>query len=165
MPSATRLLTAIALILSLLIMPFVGAEFMPKLDEGALWVRATMPYTISYDEAARVTPKIRDILRSFPQVTTVSSELGGGAATAPVLATVAVTCGVTEGCGGLAVETCRAFGAALATDECAGRLSRNSTIFCASTLCFAPTGSGSSGMSAGAKYACVARWSSILGRG
>jgi cobalt-zinc-cadmium resistance protein CzcA len=68
--------SSIALILSLLIMPFVGAEFMPKLDEGALWVRATMPYTISYDEAARVTPKIRDILSSFPQVTTVSSELG-----------------------------------------------------------------------------------------
>ncbi len=52
---------------SLLLIPFVGAEFMPHLDEGALWVRATMPYTISFDEAARVTPKIRDILRSFPR--------------------------------------------------------------------------------------------------
>ncbi len=30
----------------------LGAEFMPKLDEGALWVRATMPYTISFDESA-----------------------------------------------------------------------------------------------------------------
>ena len=54
----------------------IGAEFMPQLDEGALWVRATMPYTISYDEAAKVTPKIRDVLRSFPEVTTVASELG-----------------------------------------------------------------------------------------
>ena len=49
---------------------------MPQLDEGALWVRATMPYTISYDESARITPKIRDILQSFPEVTTVASELG-----------------------------------------------------------------------------------------
>jgi cobalt-zinc-cadmium resistance protein CzcA len=64
------------LALSLLVAPFVGAEFMPQLDEGALWVRATMPYTISFDESAKVAPKVRDILRSFPEVTTVSSELG-----------------------------------------------------------------------------------------
>jgi cobalt-zinc-cadmium resistance protein CzcA len=67
--------SAIVLALSLLLIPFVGAEFMPQLDEGALWVRATMPYTISYDESARITPKIRDILATFPQVTTVASEL------------------------------------------------------------------------------------------
>jgi heavy metal efflux system protein len=62
--------------LSLLLVPFIGAEFMPHMDEGALWVRATMPYTISYDEAAKIAPKVRAILSSFPQVTTVSSELG-----------------------------------------------------------------------------------------
>jgi cobalt-zinc-cadmium resistance protein CzcA len=61
---------------ALLIAPFIGAEFMPKLDEGALWVRATMPYSISYDEAAKVTPKIREVIRSFPEVTQVASELG-----------------------------------------------------------------------------------------
>ena len=61
---------------SLLLIPAIGAEFMPQLDEGALWVRATMPYTISFDESAKVAPKIRDILRSFPEVTTVTSELG-----------------------------------------------------------------------------------------
>ena len=61
---------------SLLLIPAIGAEFMPQLDEGALWVRATMPYTISFDESAKVAPKVRDILRSFPEVTTVSSELG-----------------------------------------------------------------------------------------
>ena len=49
---------------------------MPHLDEGALWVRATMPYTISFEEAAKVTPQIRDILMSYPQVTVVGSELG-----------------------------------------------------------------------------------------
>jgi cobalt-zinc-cadmium resistance protein CzcA len=35
-----------------------------------------MPYTISYDESAKITPKVREILRSFPEVTTVTSELG-----------------------------------------------------------------------------------------
>ena len=67
---------AAVLAATLAITPLVGAEFMPQLDEGALWVRATMPYTISFDESAKVAPKVRAILKSFPQVTTVSSELG-----------------------------------------------------------------------------------------
>ncbi len=54
----------------------LGAEFMPKLDEGALWVRATMPYTISLDESARLVPQIRSVLHSFPEVTLVACEHG-----------------------------------------------------------------------------------------
>jgi cobalt-zinc-cadmium resistance protein CzcA len=53
-----------------------GGEFMPKLDEGALWVRATMPYTISFEESSRIVPQVRAILRSFPEVTVVASEHG-----------------------------------------------------------------------------------------
>jgi cobalt-zinc-cadmium resistance protein CzcA len=75
-PRATALASGAILALSLLLVPSIGAEFMPKLDEGALWVRATMPYTISYEEASKISPQIRAILRSFPVVTTVSSELG-----------------------------------------------------------------------------------------
>jgi cobalt-zinc-cadmium resistance protein CzcA len=61
---------------SLLLIPAIGAEFMPKLDEGALWVRATMPYTISFEEASKITPQIRSILRSFPEVTVTTTEHG-----------------------------------------------------------------------------------------
>ena len=61
---------------SLLLIPRVGAEFMPHLDEGALWVRATMPYTISFEESKKIAPEVRSILRSFPEVTTVASEHG-----------------------------------------------------------------------------------------
>ena len=61
---------------SLLLIPFIGGEFMPHLDEGALWVRATAPYTISFEEASKLSPQIRGILMSYPQVTTVSNELG-----------------------------------------------------------------------------------------
>jgi cobalt-zinc-cadmium resistance protein CzcA len=75
-PWGTTLACSILLAASLLLVPRIGAEFMPHLDEGALWVRATMPYTISYDEAAKIAPKVRDILSSFPEVTTVASELG-----------------------------------------------------------------------------------------
>jgi len=61
---------------SLLLIPSIGGEFMPHLDEGALWVRATTPYTISFEEASALSPQIRNILMSFPQVTTVANELG-----------------------------------------------------------------------------------------
>ena len=75
-PRATLAVSALVLGASLLLIPGIGAEFMPKLDEGALWVRATMPYTISFEESARITPQIRAILRSFPEVTVVGSEHG-----------------------------------------------------------------------------------------
>jgi cobalt-zinc-cadmium resistance protein CzcA len=63
-------------LLALAGLALIGAEFMPKLDEGSLWVRATMPYTISFDESSRIVPQIRSVLRSFPEVTIVSSEHG-----------------------------------------------------------------------------------------
>jgi cobalt-zinc-cadmium resistance protein CzcA len=75
-PWQTTLASAVLLGLSLLLLPRIGGEFMPKLDEGALWVRATMPYTISFDESAKIAPRVRALLRSFPEVTTVASELG-----------------------------------------------------------------------------------------
>jgi len=75
-PWATTFASVLLLAGSLLLIPRIGAEFMPQLDEGALWVRATMPYTISFDEAAQIAPKVREVLHSFPEVTTVASELG-----------------------------------------------------------------------------------------
>src|SRR5271163_1539508 len=75
-PWLTMLVATIIFGVSLLFIPFIGGEFMPHLDEGALWVRATMPYTISYEEAAKVAPQIRTILAKYPMVTDVGSELG-----------------------------------------------------------------------------------------
>ena len=72
----TIIASALLLLASLLLFADVGAEFMPHLDEGALWVRATMPYTISFDESAKIVPQIRDIIASFPEVTVVGSEHG-----------------------------------------------------------------------------------------
>jgi heavy metal efflux system protein len=75
-PWLTTAVSALLLVGSLLLVPGIGAEFMPHLDEGALWVRATMPATISFEEAAKISPQVRTILKSFPQVTTVANELG-----------------------------------------------------------------------------------------
>jgi cobalt-zinc-cadmium resistance protein CzcA len=75
-PWATTLVSVLLFLASLLLLPGIGSEFMPHLDEGALWIRATMPATISFEEAARISPQVRAILRTFPQVTEVASELG-----------------------------------------------------------------------------------------
>jgi len=75
-PALTLGVATLMFAASLLLIPQIGVEFLPHLDEGALWVRATMPYTISFEEAGKFAPKIRDILKAYPQVTLVGSELG-----------------------------------------------------------------------------------------
>jgi cobalt-zinc-cadmium resistance protein CzcA len=75
-PWVTTTVSVALFALSLLLIPGIGAEFMPHLDEGSLWVRANMPSTISFEEASKISPQVRAILRSFPEVTVVSSELG-----------------------------------------------------------------------------------------
>ena len=75
-PWGTTLASGLVLGGSLLLLPTIGAEFMPHLDEGALWIRATMPYTISFEESRKIAPQVRQILRSFPEVTVVASEHG-----------------------------------------------------------------------------------------
>src|SRR6516162_2661292 len=61
---------------TLLLIPRIGGEFLPHLDEGAIWVRATMPYTISFEEAEKFAPKVRNLLIQYPMVTVTGSELG-----------------------------------------------------------------------------------------
>ena len=65
-PNLTMLFATIIFLASLLLIPFIGGEFMPHLDEGAMWVRATMPYTISFEESAKFAPQIRKILMNYP---------------------------------------------------------------------------------------------------
>ena len=75
-PKTIMAIAALTFGAALLLVPFIGGEFMPHLDEGALWIRATMPYTISFEESSKISPQIRDMLMSYPQVTIVGSEHG-----------------------------------------------------------------------------------------
>jgi len=74
-PKTTMIVAALIFAATLILVPYIGGEFMPHLDEGAIWVRASMPYTISFEEAAKFAPQVRNILMSYPQVTEVGSEL------------------------------------------------------------------------------------------
>ena len=54
----------------------LGLEFLPHLEEGNLWIRATLPPSISLEEATPYVNRMRQIIRRFPEVVTVISQLG-----------------------------------------------------------------------------------------
>jgi cobalt-zinc-cadmium resistance protein CzcA len=54
----------------------LGLEFLPTLDEGNLWIRASMPPTISLKEGERSVNRMRHLIGSFPEVGTILSQLG-----------------------------------------------------------------------------------------
>ncbi len=66
----------LALMGSLAVVPKLGSEFLPELNEGTLWVNATFPPGISADEASLYCRKIRTALKKFPEVRTVISKAG-----------------------------------------------------------------------------------------
>src|SRR5579872_6237340 len=55
---------------------FVGGEFMPPLEEGNLWIRATLPPDVSVESSTTMAAQIRDILLTFPEVTRTISQVG-----------------------------------------------------------------------------------------
>ena len=57
-------------------MSSLGLEFLPKLEEGNFWIRATLPPSISLEEAQGYTNRMRHILMKYPEVQTVVSQLG-----------------------------------------------------------------------------------------
>jgi cobalt-zinc-cadmium resistance protein CzcA len=66
----------IPVLLVFVLFPFVGREFMPKLEEGNFWIRATLPLSISLPQSSRYVRRMREILRTKPEVVTVVSQLG-----------------------------------------------------------------------------------------
>jgi heavy metal efflux system protein len=71
-------LAVIALIVAggLSLFPRLGGEFMPKLEEGNIWARATLPLSTSLSHANQVARGARAVFRSFPEVDDVISQTG-----------------------------------------------------------------------------------------
>ena len=66
----------VALVSSLLLVPALGTEFLPELNEGALWINVMLPPGISVTETSRQLARIRGMLRRFPEVVSVLSKAG-----------------------------------------------------------------------------------------
>jgi cobalt-zinc-cadmium resistance protein CzcA len=69
-------IAAVLLLCGGLVFWFIGSEFLPKLDEGALWVRIFMPRSISPSEATKLVDNVRCRLALFPESENVLSQLG-----------------------------------------------------------------------------------------
>ena len=54
----------------------IGAEFLPHLDEGAIWARGTLANSTSLTEGEKFTTNERYVFASFPEVSKVVSEVG-----------------------------------------------------------------------------------------
>ncbi len=65
-----------ALAASLAVIPFLGAEFVPRLDEGSIALQAWRLPSVSLEESIRQTTELEKVLRRFPDVTTVVSKTG-----------------------------------------------------------------------------------------
>jgi cobalt-zinc-cadmium resistance protein CzcA len=61
---------------AILLLPRMGSEFLPSLNEGALYVTFTLPDNISMDQARAITPLLREKIEKTPEVTEVLSQLG-----------------------------------------------------------------------------------------
>ena len=90
-PKMALSLSLVPIILCIVLFPLLGGEFMPKLEEGNFWIRATLPMSINLDQSAKYVGKMRSILRGcpidpktectdqnrkHPEVLTVISQLG-----------------------------------------------------------------------------------------
>ncbi|MDN3658405.1 CusA/CzcA family heavy metal efflux RND transporter [Ferruginibacter paludis] len=70
------LIAIIVMVLTFFSAKFLGSEFLPDLNEGALWVEAELPMSVSLSEANLVSNKMVDILQKFPEVKQTLSQVG-----------------------------------------------------------------------------------------
>lgn len=72
----TLLAATILVVIGLAGFKLLGTEFLPELNEGSIYVRATMPMSISLPESVRLTTQMRKVFEQFPEVKAVISQTG-----------------------------------------------------------------------------------------
>ena len=72
----TLIVTTVLIAVGLYAFKFLGSEFLPELNEGSIWVRATLPYSISLDTSVSKAQQMRAIMIKFPQVRRIMSQTG-----------------------------------------------------------------------------------------
>lgn len=75
-PRKSLIISLIVMVLSFVSFKFLGSEFLPQLNEGALWVTAELPMSVSLSEATRVSEKLSAELRKFPEVKQTLTQVG-----------------------------------------------------------------------------------------
>ncbi len=75
-PSIAYLASALTLAAVVGLGATAGREFLPELDEGALWLQVQMPSGLSLDKASEMASELRRTLREFPEISYVVTQLG-----------------------------------------------------------------------------------------
>lgn len=75
-PKTVLAVSAVVLIGSLILVPLLGSEFLPELNEGSIWVNFTLPPGISPGEVNRSLHRARTELLKYPEVSRVVSQAG-----------------------------------------------------------------------------------------
>src|SRR6266571_3043956 len=75
-PEIVLTLAAGALVSALVLLPRLGSEFLPELNEGALYVTYTLPGNISLTAGRKLVPLLKERMRRTPEVTELMSQLG-----------------------------------------------------------------------------------------
>jgi cobalt-zinc-cadmium resistance protein CzcA len=75
-PRIVLLIAGIALVATLMLVPQLGSEFLPELNEGSIWVNFTLPPGIAPGEVNRTLHRVREELLTIPEVSRVVSQAG-----------------------------------------------------------------------------------------
>jgi len=75
-PAFVGVIAAVVFAASLVLVPFMGSEFIPRLDEGTLAIQASRLPSVSLTESVKSTTQIEKVLKQFPEVTSVISRTG-----------------------------------------------------------------------------------------
>lgn len=75
-PGKLLLVSVGCLIAAGALIPFLGSEFIPSLDEGSLWLRVRMPPSISHTDSQQIAGDIERLIKRFPEVTIAVTRIG-----------------------------------------------------------------------------------------
>ncbi|HSU77847.1 MAG TPA: efflux RND transporter permease subunit, partial [Burkholderiales bacterium] len=75
-PRAVLAAAVLALAGALALVPQLGTEFLPELNEGSIWVNVFLPTSVSVSEAQDLNRRIREAIRKSPEVASVTSKTG-----------------------------------------------------------------------------------------
>ena len=73
---ATVFVSTAIIVAGLFSFKFLGSEFLPELDEGSIWLRVQLPYSISLEKSVEISKQIKASLMGFPQVKNIISQTG-----------------------------------------------------------------------------------------
>jgi len=72
----TILIAVAAMVAGLSSFAFLGSEFLPQMNEGSIYVRATLPQSVSLSESVVFANRFRNMLRAYPEVSQVMTQTG-----------------------------------------------------------------------------------------